>query len=492
VSKRRIYISLGSVVLLSVFFMASAQAQGYGDGWSEPIRLSSDAGKASEGYCAADQYGYVHCFWTETLYSDRRTVIKYARFDGAAWSNPTDIYMTGSGIASFSPVVDQNGTIHIAWAEGFFGPVYYTHAPASNALSAQNWAEPIKVDIPAKILSLRIDHRGVFHLVYTNQIEAPGVYYIRSENGWNSWSKPVWLDPDILPDHIPASLNFELDEAGGLHAVWFYGADSTASSPDWVRYTHSLDGGQTWSAPYLIDKYDEEIDHNLTAAGPKMIVQGQTVHVIWADGDLPYRYHRFSTDAGQTWSVPRRIFGELHGQAFDGLSVDGAGRVHFIGQIRYPMGIYHAYLDQTNWTPPSMVYLISQGDEEAVIGDRVHAHHTHPTIRAGNQLVITFADGPADPNRRLFAMHRTLDDIAPLELVATPVPLETPVPVLTPTPGQPEPSPTLAATAPPVELADKSIEEVPRPDLAIQLALIPTVILLGGIFAVRLFFRSRH
>ena len=235
-----------------------------------------------------------------------------------------------------------------------------------------------------------------------------------------TWSEPVWLDPDILPAHIPDSLNFELDENDGLHAVWFYGALEQDARPDWVRYTHSLDGGHTWSSPFLLDQYDEESDHNLTTASPIMIVQGQTVHVIWAAGSLPYRYHRFSTDAGQTWSAPVQIFGELHGQAFDGLAVDGAGRVHFFGQIRYPMGIYHAYWDQTQWSKPSLVYLIAQEDSEEGFGDRVHAHHTLPVIRAGNQLVLTFADGPADPNRRLFVMYRTLDDILPLENMPTP------------------------------------------------------------------------
>jgi hypothetical protein len=155
----------------------------------------------------------------------------------------------------------------------------------------------------------------------------------------------------------------------------------------------------------MIDQYVQESDHNLTAASPVMIVQGQTVHVIWAAGSQAYRHHRFSTDAGQTWSAPRQIFGELQGQAFDGLAVDGAGRVHFFGQIRYPLGIYHAYWDQTQWTPPSWIYLIAQEGEE--IGDRIHAHHTHPVVRAGNQLVLTFADPPADPNRRLFEMHQS-------------------------------------------------------------------------------------
>ena len=123
-------------------------------GWSEPYRLSSEAGKASEGYLVADQYGYVHCFWTETLFESQSWVIKYARFDGATWTKPNDIYVTNIGIRNVSPFVDQQGILHIAWAEGLVGPAYYTYAPANNALSAQNWAKPIQINVPARVVYL--------------------------------------------------------------------------------------------------------------------------------------------------------------------------------------------------------------------------------------------------------------------------------------------------------------------------------------------------
>jgi hypothetical protein len=479
-------VALAAALILSLIRMASAQAQVQSSEWSEPYRLSSEAGVAGAGSCAADPYGYVHCFWTELLYEDQRTIIQYAQFDGEIWSTPNAIYVTGAGIENVSPVVDQHGTLHIAWAEGLAGPLYYSHAPAYAATSAWSWAPPMRIELPGRTVRLRVDSQGVLHLVYINQVEEPGVFYVRSEDGGLTWTEAVWLDPDILFKHVPDGLNFELDDAGGLHAVWFYGALDTRDHPDWVRYTHSLDGGHTWLVPFLIDQATVEDGYNLTSPGPVMVVQGTAVHVVWAAGEFAFRHHRFSTDAGQTWSAPRSLFGELNGQAGDGLTVDGAGRLHYFAQIRYPQGIYHAQWDQGQWTLPSLIYLILEGSSpDEVMGDRIHAHDTFPVVRAGNQLVLTFGDGHADPNRRLFAMHRTLDDVAPLALMSTPTPAVDPgsSPTVAPT-ALPATAP--ATRAPGATASAGSLEEVPTANLALRAAMVPTMLLLAGTVAIRL------
>ena len=443
----------------------------------------------------ADQYGYVHCFWTEALFQNQLTAIKYSRFDGATWTKPNDIYLTGLEIKNVSPVVDKQGILHIAWSEGLTGSVHYSYAPANNALSVQSWAKPLQIDIPARPVNLRIDSKGVFHILYIDPTEDTGVYYVRSEDNALTWTEPLWVDPDIPPGFLPDSLSFEVDENDGLHAAWFYGTRERQEGdrPDFVRYAHSLDGGDTWSNPTLLDQHRDEIDHRLTVASPRLIVQGHIVHVIWAAGSLPYRYHSFSTDAGLTWSTPAQIFGSLHGQAFDGLAIDGAGRLHFFGQIRYPIGIYHMFWDQNRWSKPSLVYWIADAGSEADFGERVHAHHTIPVIRAGNQLVLTFADGPADPNRRLFVTYRTLGDILPLESAPTPIPTATPIQMSTPTPNQPTPVPSPTATTAPL-LPSSEVQPlgpIPGPDFALRVALIPTLLVLAGAMMIQLLSKRR-
>ena len=125
-------------------------------------------------------------------------------------------------------------------------------------------------------------------------------------------------------------------------------------------------------------------------------------------------------------------------------------------------------------------------------GDRVHAHHTHPVVRAGNQLVLTFTDPPADPNRRLFAMYRTLDDIAPLETIPTPTPTATLIPPPSPTPRQPTPMPNADSDSSIVRVRQKSSRQgVFRHRIcAIRVALVPTLLVLVGTLISSLYKRK--
>lgn len=477
----------GVLILILIISVSWTDAYSQSSRWTPPFRLSSGKGKADAATLTSDQYGYVHAFWTEAM-SDDRTIIQYARFDGDSWSIPIDIYITSPfvPIGSISAVVDQDGILHILWAEGTSGPAVYTHAPASNALSAANWAKPMRIKIPLDSAELKIDSKGIFHVIYSKFLgDNPGVYYIRSTDKGITWSFPIRLDDDIPEDHGPRSLHVALDEDDGLHAAWYYVPRNDVGG-NWVRYVHSLDGGQTWSTPFTIAIAADD-NSELQTAGPIMTVVGKTVHIIWAAGDpFYYRHHRYSRDAGNTWSQPTRIMGDLNGQAFDGMAVDGAGRVHYVAQLRYPEAIYHIYWDEDHWTSPEIVYLIRvSGDQKFT--DKVVAHHTHAAVQAGNHLVLTFNDPPSYENRRLFTMNLIMNDISEIPAEPTPIPEETPEAETQALP--PTPTPTALALNPDV---DTSIIDQPSPSIALWIGFIPTFMLLFGIIVYNAFLKGRR
>ncbi|HUV12760.1 MAG TPA: hypothetical protein VMY18_03895, partial [Acidobacteriota bacterium] len=193
-------------------------------------------------------------------------------------------------------------------------------------------------------------------------------------------------------------------ESDGLHACWHY-VNDTDGLGRWVRYARSLDSGDNWSIT-TIDTA-EAGSQELRMPFPALAVSGGAVHVVWAGGGTINvgRRHRFSIDRGETWSPVSQVFGDLHGQANgDGLVIDHQGRLNFVGQIRWPRGIYRSIWEDGRWSPPRVLYLISK-DWQDPLGDRVHAHGIR-VASSDNQLVSTLTTAPGiDPSINLYAMN---------------------------------------------------------------------------------------
>ena len=423
------------------------EAQIFTSQWTSPEQLSSESAQASRGYMVGDQFGYIHVFWSESVLSSQISSIQYSRFDGNTWLPPLDIYISppNAAINFIDPFVDRGGTLHLIWALSNTGPILYSNAPAHDAYSARKWSKPIIIDAPAFSAKLIVDSERIMHVFYSESYgNMPGVYYIKSLDQGNTWTSALHLDPDIPDGYTPFNVSFDIDSSGGLHILWYY-VDPTITNIEWIRYSRSMDGGNTWELPFTIDKADEA-PGELRAAHPELLVNDQTVHVIWAGDKELHREHRYSIDAGKTWTEPNLIWGNLVGQALGGgLAVDSSGRLHYTAQVRYPMGIYHAYWDQDNWSIPTLAYFIQRAYDES-FGERIHAHNVRLAIRSGNQLVLTFTSSPGDPQLVLYEIHRTLDDVPELASIPIPTPTISPTATNTGTPVEIEPTqlPTFA------------------------------------------------
>ncbi len=492
--RKHVLSALVAVIIGLLLGTSHLQAQEK-NGWSAPYRLSTEGITASEAFMLADPYGVVHAFWTESGYDDGRTVIMYARFDGQTWSRPLDVAVSrrGESIGFLSPAIDRWGTLHLIWTGGSTGPVYYASVPSTEAASAKNWSLPRQIAAPAFWVRLVVDSQDRLHIVYSNFSETdPGIYYIRSENGGRTWTDPFWLDPDIPAGQLPFWVQFDIDANDGLHVVWNYLALDAAGKA--VRYINSLDGGQTWQLPFTIDEPDES-PNELRMAHPGMLVNGESVFVIWGGDEQLHREFRYSTNEGQSWSVTLRMFGNLVGQAAGGgLAMDSLGRLHYATQVRWPKAIWHAVWQNSTWSTPEMVYYISGFDKDPVEKQRIHAHNVRLVVRGGNQLVMTFTNSPGDEQPlTLYAVHKTLDDAPPIDPIPAPAP---PTPVPTAAPAADE-TPALAAIAPKPAATPFSApglaENQPSlsnnftsPTTAIFLGVLPVVLLVAGVIAFQM------
>jgi BNR repeat-like domain len=484
--KKSTFFSFALTIFLVVFSFLCLYQQGNAQSsnvnWSSPEQISGEGAQASQAFMASDQYGNVHVFWAETDAQDGRSVIMYSRFDGDVWSLPIDIHIITPGATNvvMAPYVDQEGTLHLIWNESNTGPIFYMKAPAVNANSAKQWTSPIAIEASAFAEDLVVDSNGVLHILYSDFYgETPGVYYINSTDGGKSWSSSLQIDPDIPDGLAPTNVNLGIDDQNGLHALWMY-VDPNTTEGQWIRYSRSVDGGETWSEPMTIDKADES-SGEIRMPYPEFLVSGNQVHVIWAGDSQTHREHRYSLDYGQTWSQTARIWGDLNGQALGGgVDVDSLGRLHYATQVRYPMGIYHASWENGTWTIPSLIYFIAANSDEP-FGNRVHAHNVRLAIRDGNQIILTFTSSPTDPKLILYAMKGNLLDAPSEELVPTPsptiVPSKTPLPTTDLTQITPVPSLPTQEPNPP--------ESPYQPARGILWGLIPAGIILLGILAFR-------
>jgi hypothetical protein len=396
--------------ILSHMWLNDLRAEGDDIHWTAPYLLSGIEGSiiyTAIDICS-DKFGNVHVLWGERVYPNEITTINYSRFNGEIWTQSNDIYVApqGRSVHNLSVFIGYSDTIHVVWSEGNRGPVYYSKAPVIDAVSALNWSDPAEINIPAHQFKLLVDSKGVLHLLYSILAgDDRGVYYIASSTFGDSWSSPVWLDPDIPSEFIPISIQFEIDETDDIHAVWEYADSSVEGYPSrWVRYAHSLDGDINWSNSITID-IDDDNSGKIHMARPVLSVVNRRVLVVWAGDYRVRKIMRVSENAGVSWKSPISIFEELNGQANDDLILDPSGRVHFFGQMRYPMGIYHSYWEENRWSIPSMIYFIQQ-NHASPRDERIHAHSVKAASPDENQLVIIFTNSPDESQLSLYTMHQ--------------------------------------------------------------------------------------
>jgi hypothetical protein len=422
--------------------------------WSDPVNLSDTPESSSHPAIVADAYGYVHVFWSEEVGGKpmrpqeplkNGNTIFYTRWDGDAWIPPVDVlFVPGDDVAEFiSVAVDPQNRLHAVWTGQT--NIYYSHAPAWKADSGHAWSKPIALstDSARSMYESHIvaDATGGLHVLYATRFKEPGVYYTRSLDGGINWQSAIRLSAPLEePETSVSHVQIITDQAGRLHAVWQTNQQQGYGQA--VYYARSVNGGEEWSPPLLI-AYREPEDFSVD--WPYLTAVGESVlHLIYSDGPRPWRFHRLSTDAGETWSEPTHILTELEGTAGYTIPVaDAAGQVHLLIDMRTIEtqigGIYYARWLGDQWSQPEPV-LVS----DPILGS---AHFMAAALRLGNELHIVWNDIAGGD---IGYMQGVISAVTPLSPLAPPS--ETPTPV-TPTATKPVPAvitPEPKATAEPV------------------------------------------
>ena len=332
------------LVLLFTVNISQSNAQG-AYFWSEPILLFQvdGTGEIHRPFVISDSYGNVHVFWSVNSESqDELDLIYYSRLDAIGWTNPVDI-VAATPARSVSATIGQDDFIYLIW--NGIGGISYSRAPLQEAESAKNWSEPVLIADAHISASIVTSPSGNIFLAYPG-VGNSGVFEQYLEPHSLNWSSQRIVSVNSLINTASDYVQMRVSNNGTLHVAWteFYLPDGWP--PRGVFYARSIDGGENWSTPALLgsDGFDQ-----ISIA----VLDDNNIHVAWNGMvGLGGRYHRWSSDGGQTWSETiETIRAGLGGtEGFPQIVGDQSGTLHML--TTYEGCAWYTYLQNQRWANP--------------------------------------------------------------------------------------------------------------------------------------------
>lgn len=135
----------------------------------------------------------------------------------------------------------------------------------------------------------------------STKILAISIYIVIPEITSAQWSSALNISPNALSAGLNESMGSCIGVSGSTVHVVF--VDRKNLNLGAIYYTHSVDTGLIWNMPFAIS------DTNANAYNPAIAVNGANVHVVWRTIDT-LNNHRTSwytrsLNGGNTWSTPR-------------------------------------------------------------------------------------------------------------------------------------------------------------------------------------------
>jgi len=491
-----------AILWLVVELSPQAEAQS-GDGWTEPMLLSTETYLPWFPDIAVDGDGRIHVVYDarDIPIGEGEAVpgIMYTVYQDGVWSTPNDLHVGKTGNI-FRPAiaVDRMGNIHLTCS----GKRYW-RARVDTAYSAGAWYRHVLDKGISYISDVAVDSRGTVHVAYERwvMLEEPitrtsgsdvvglaDVFYRRSPDGGHTWSPLLNLSHSTYVGSHRVQLKVDAHDV--IHVTWDEGWDKTSryGEPREGVYVFSTGGGESWSEPTVFSQPESTNAQTAAASDDR-----GGVLVVWRATSVDNLFYAWSTDKGQTWSSPNEISGlyarSYNDTPFDAydMATDSAGHIHLVAvgrmqlpanpAMHMPLGVYHLVWDGVSWSSldPVAVYAQEEGFPE----------YPKIAISEGNRLhTVWFVRDQQFGGEHYRIFYSSSISDAPHQTPA-PVPTVTPTPSPTPT-SLPHPTstplPTLAAdtSQPPQGLYTES-DEVGR----LVIALSPIVLLIVVIAVVK-------
>jgi hypothetical protein len=329
--------------------------------------------------------------------------------------------------------LDPQGDFHLVFYGGdeVEAYLYYTRAHVSQAIHATAWSQPIVIGerpLTPSLAKMAGDEQDNLLVLYSGNLDGPGLFMIRSVDNGESWSSPEPFFLTYDRAHRPLNLEMSWGEVHGLHVVWRV-VDERGHNVG--GYYVQMDA-QTdhWTRPILIDE-GIGVERGMGVANPTVIEhEGQVIiaynNGIPPDGVPPTNWVRVSQDGGQTWAERARISREHVGRNGKlSFVVDSNNQLYLFFGGRIPLtgvnathGMWYVTWQGGHWS----------GSESVVSGlggAGFDPYDARAVIASGNRLLATWRTDPGNSRPGVWFAHTVLNAPA-----AEPVPIPTPVTVM--------------------------------------------------------------
>lgn len=344
--------------------------------WGEPELLtirSEKPERITNFHTAHDLAGNIHAVWAQSPVTPGDAsglTIEYARWNGVRWTAPESVISSVGGMPlQVSVDVDSLDRLLLSWVDGYNGDLVFSWANLERANLASEWEDASGLPAASRLITesdMIVDGSGrIINVAAISINENRGIYMTQSTNGGQDWSDPVLVFNAVTEgwERIERP-RLSLGADGALHLVFVRGTVRDGQ-PVGLYYSHSLDGGATWSAAQILSEGEV---HWLDVVS----YGASTVHVVWQefDGLVFANVSQVSNDGGLTWGKQHSVTGVTDLPTQVSLASDGRGLLHFVQLVgnvnndtlsQKGLVLQDWKWDGLNWTPELTKDIVVKG-----------------------------------------------------------------------------------------------------------------------------------
>lgn len=240
-----------SGALRTVMFVRSTDQ---GETFSDPVEVARSSGDAFEPEISIGSDDAINVAWEDTRGGESAIMFSRSTDQGETFSEPKRV-STGQGRATEAHIAtDDAGNIHIVWVDASSPDAQAFYARSTD--QGETFSEPSDVsrDPGARVLKPVVTTFGSkVYVAY--QDERPGnkqVFLVRSEDGGGQFSNPVQVSraDNGVPGGRAHSPAMAVDNNGKLHIVWI--DSSVVGRDEGLLFYSNSTNGRTFSTQQVI------------------------------------------------------------------------------------------------------------------------------------------------------------------------------------------------------------------------------------------------